>query len=478
LRQALWASLASCGLLAGTPSGAETLEEALVKTYQTNPDLAAERAALRATDEQVSKARTRWWPTLNADADYNISKESGKDGGVHYNSRSKDWSAEIVAEQPLFTGGRNGAERRSADAHVLAARARLRAREQRVLLEAATAYATVVRNEAVLDVVRGDIGVLQGLLKETTDRHDTGKATDSEVDQTLAALEAARAQCIAHYASLQNSWRNYEQIVGEPPQMSIPGGEAAAVSPCIDALGERKRSLLKMPEKLPQAPASLADVEAAAQGNVPELDEARAEETASRSEVSAAYAELLPHAGLSASVGVTGQDYDPQSVARESTLSATVRVPLFNGGAEWSDIRAARERANQARLKITSAQRQTTRDALTAWYDLVSIRAVRAVNKAQAQTVLRAFNGLRAEMADPKLHRSITDLLGLRQFYLATQISLLESNRDEAVSLFRLLASIGRLNVSDLKLPVEAYDPDQNLKRQSGRFIGDSIYGE
>jgi outer membrane protein len=175
---------------------------------------------------------------------------------------------------------------------------------------------------------------------------------------------------------------------------------------------------------------------------------------------------------------MTGQDYDPQSIAREATVSATVRVPLFNSGAEWSDIRAARERANEARLKITSAQRQTTRDALTAWYDLVSIRAVRAVNKAQAQTVLRAFNGLREEMADPKLHRSITDLLGLRQFYLGTQISLLESNRDEAISLFKLLASIGRLNVTDLKLPVEAYDPDKNLKRQSGRFIGDSIYGE
>jgi outer membrane protein len=478
LRQALWGALATGTLLSASFSRAETLEEALVKTYQTNPDLAAERAALRATDEDVAKARTRWWPSLNADGRYGVTNESGKDGGAHYNSQSKDWSSEIVAEQPLFTGGRNGAARRSADAHVMAARARLRHREQSVLLDAATAYAAIVRNEAVLDVVRADIGLLQSLLKDITDRHDAGKATDSDVDQTLAALEAARAQCLAYHATLQNSWRNYEQVVGEAPVMSVPTSETAAVSPCIDALGDRKRSMLKMPEKLPQAPASLADVEAAAQGNVPDLDEARAEEMASRGEVSTAYAELLPHAGLSASIGVTGQDYDPQSVARDATVTATVRVPLFNAGAEWSDIRAARERANQARLKITSAQRQTTRDALTAWYDLVSIRAVRAVNKAQAQTVLRAFTGLREEMADPKLHRSITDLLGLRQAYLATQIALLESNRDEAVSLFRLLASIGRLNVTDLKLPVESYDPNENLKRQSGRFIGDSIYGE
>ena len=37
---------------------------------------------------------------------------------------------------------------------------------------------------------------------------------------------------------------------------------------------------------------------------------------------------------------------------------------------------------------------------------------------------------------------------------------------------------VRRLNVTDLKLPVEAYDPDKNLKQQSGRIIGDSIYGE
>ena len=118
------------------------------------------------------------------------------------------------------------------------------------------------------------------------------------------------------------------------------------------------------------------------------------------------------------------------------------------------------------------------RNADGAWYDLVSVRAVRAVNKAQAQTVLRAFNGLRAEMTDPKLNRSVTDLLGLRRVYLITQIALIESNREEAISVFKLLAAIGRLNASQLKLPVEPYNPDVNLKRQANRFIGDTIQGE
>jgi outer membrane protein len=472
-----WAAV-TVPLLLSFTARAETLEEALLKTYTTNPDLAAERAALRAADEEVSQARAKWRPSLNAQARYELSSEDEKKGATHYDSRSRSWSADLVAEQPLFTGGRNGAARRIADANVQAARARLRGKEQHILLEAASAFATVVRNEAILDLVRGDITLLQDLLKEVSARHDAGKATDSNVDQVRASFEAARAECIAHFAGLQNSWRSYEQVVGEAPAIAAPAGEAALVSPCIDARGQRRTSGLVMPEKLPAVPATLEDVEAAAQGNLPQLDEARAEETAARGDVSAAYAELYPHAGLTATLGTSGEEVDPQSLSREATVSASLRIPLFNTGAEWSEIRAARERANQARLKITSAQRRAMRDAYTAWYDLVSVRAVRAVDKVRAQTVLRAFEGLRQEMADPKLHRSVTDLLGLRQAYLATQIALMDSNKEEAISVFQLLAAIGKLNAKELNLPVEVYDAQANLKRQSGRFLGDTIKGE
>lgn len=459
-------------------AAAETLEQALVKTYTTNPDLAAERAALRVTDEEVSKARAKWRPSLNAEAGYGISYETGKNGAVRYDNRSRSWSADLVAEQPLFTGGRNGAARRIADANVEAARARLRAKEQRILLEAARAFATVVRNEAILDLVRGDITLLQDLLKEISGRHDTGKATDSDVDQVQAALEAARAECIAHHAALQSSWRGYEEVVGEAPVLVAPPGDAAKVSPCIDARGDRQKSMLVMPETLPRVPGTIEEVEAAAQGDLPELDEARAEELASRGDVSAAYAELLPRAGLRASLGTGGDQVDPQSFEREAAVSATLRIPLFNTGAEWAEIRAARERANKARLKITSEQRRAMRDAYAAWYELVSVRAVRAVDKVRAKTVLRAFEGLRKELADPKLHRSVTDLLGLRQVYLATQISLMNSNQDEAVAIFELLAATGKLSAKDLGLPVEPYDATANLKRQAPRFIGDTIQGE
>ena len=45
-------------------AGAQTLEEALVHAYQTNPTLQAERARLRAVDEEVPAALAGWQPTV------------------------------------------------------------------------------------------------------------------------------------------------------------------------------------------------------------------------------------------------------------------------------------------------------------------------------------------------------------------------------------------------------------------------------
>lgn len=467
-----------CILICFTLARAETLEEALAKAYQTNPDLAAERAGARAVDESVSQANAKWRPSVSVEGAYGLTSATAKETGPKYNMRSQTWSADLVAKQPLLTSGRNGAAKKQALAKVRGANARLRTKEQRMLLEAVTVFVDVARNEAILDLVRADIVLLQDLFKDFTTRRDAGKATDTDVDQIQASLEAARIQCIAHFAELQDSWRAYEQVIGERPQTTVAVADAPEVNPCINAKGERRRSTIVMPATLPAPPATLEEVEEAAHGAVPELDEARAEEEVARHAVSAAYAELLPSADLTATIGTSGQEFQPESLRREATLSAGISIPLFNSGSEWSEIREARERNNQAKLKITSSQRQILRDAVRAWYQLVSIRAVRSVNKTQAATVLRAFEGLRKEMTDPKLHRSVTDLLGLRQVYLATQTQLMESNRDEAVAIFQILAAMGKLNATYLALPVEVYDPRSNLKRQAGRLVGDSVQGE
>ena len=50
--------------IAGRQAAADTLEWALVQAYQNNPSLNAQRAALRATDENVPQALSGYRPRL------------------------------------------------------------------------------------------------------------------------------------------------------------------------------------------------------------------------------------------------------------------------------------------------------------------------------------------------------------------------------------------------------------------------------
>ena len=47
-----------------------TLQQALSLAYETNPRLEAERAQLRATDEEVAKALSNWRPNLGVAGSY------------------------------------------------------------------------------------------------------------------------------------------------------------------------------------------------------------------------------------------------------------------------------------------------------------------------------------------------------------------------------------------------------------------------
>src|SRR5690242_7009444 len=68
MRAALVSSCACAvaAMLVAVPGrgGAETLGEALVDAYNSNPQIQAERALLRATDENVPQALSGWRPTV------------------------------------------------------------------------------------------------------------------------------------------------------------------------------------------------------------------------------------------------------------------------------------------------------------------------------------------------------------------------------------------------------------------------------
>ncbi|HEY0292002.1 MAG TPA: TolC family protein, partial [Hansschlegelia sp.] len=179
---------------------AQTLEDALSRAYGANPTLNAQRASVRATDEQVPQALSGYRPTITASGDYGIQRSRAEgtasavvpttvnsEGAVtgyspleqKYrqtdNSRPRGFG--VTADQTIFDGFRRQNQLRSAESNVLGAREQLLNSEQNVLFDTAQAYMDVLRDYAILDVRRNNVDVLREELKAARERFQVGEVT-------------------------------------------------------------------------------------------------------------------------------------------------------------------------------------------------------------------------------------------------------------------------------------------------------------
>lgn len=93
---------------AGVGAGTVTLEEALRQAYENNPTLNAQRAALRAIDENVPRALSGFRPTITALGDYGtVTRRSRTTGGITTSNSSNPGGASLVLDQNLFNGFRD-----------------------------------------------------------------------------------------------------------------------------------------------------------------------------------------------------------------------------------------------------------------------------------------------------------------------------------------------------------------------------------
>ena len=226
----------------GWPAAAEKIEAALARAYQNNPQLNAQRATVRQTDESVAQALSGYRPTVSANA------SAGKDFldaqatiptsllstpiNVPINIRTplNTWSVGVNASQSLLNA-QTPNRTRAAEAKVFAARETLRVIEQSVLLSAASVYMDVLRDTATLDLQRDNVRVLRQALKVTQDRYDAGLVTTTDVDQAQAQLAAAEAALAAAESTLITTRANYRRIIGNEAEKLSPATPVDRFSP-------------------------------------------------------------------------------------------------------------------------------------------------------------------------------------------------------------------------------------------------------
>jgi len=451
-----------------------SLYDALAMAYSSNPQLTAERAKLRATDENVPQALAGWRPTVSISAqdgnstnyNFNLANTGTIPGtgvcGQYQTVKGKrvceyysvspttfDYGTSNIPShvlgatvtQYLYRGGKTVATTHEAEDSVRAERANLIAQEEQVLNDTVNAYVGVVQNFKLVEIDRSYRDVLAGQLKAINARFKVGELTTTDVAQAEAALAQAISQYETAIGNLQSARATFAREVGVNP-----------------------------PEQLPEPPplgTKWSSAEAAADlavQNNPNVIAALFSEAQAKDAVDVAFAALAPTVSLQGQAAKTRETVGGVSVGGgantfdQESLQGIIQlnIPIYQGGAEYATIRQARQSYQQAIRTRMDDERQARQQAVQAYETLTAARAALGSSRIAVKAGEIALEGVEREALVGTA--STSDVLVQEQNLLTAQITEVQNVTDLTNATYGLAAAVGRLTARDLALNVPLYD--------------------
>lgn len=442
---------ASAALILSAPASAETLREALMQAYQTNPMLNAARAGQRANDENVPLTLADGRPSVSVSGFYN---ENVRTSANSFTAPSRITGAQADATLPIYQGGAVRNRIQAARERVEAGQADLRSTEANLFTNVVAAYLDVISNRNIVELNANQVRVLDTNLQATSDRFEIGDLTRTDVAQAEARLSTARGNLETAQAELAAAEENYLRLVGEWPETLEP------------------------PPPLPALPESPDAAEDIAIVHNPDLISAQRSAEAARRDIAAARGARLPQLEAFARgnynnyLNTLGGPIGNQFVQEETTATVGLRatLPIYQGGRPAARVRQTQAQRVQAMETVIATERAVVADVRAAFSRYrASLQVIEATETAVEANEL-ALEGVRAENSVGL--RTILDILNAEQELLNSQVDLVTARRNAYVAGFNLLAAMGKAEAQDLGLDGGAfYDPAVNYRRVDNQWF-------
>jgi len=415
-----------------------TLQDALVKTYQTNPQLNAERARQRGTDENVPQALSGYRPQLVASLSSGLQAVRNilPDNTIQ-SATLKPWTIGLTVTQVLFNGYKTANNVRVAEFQVKSGREALRNTGQGVFLDAVTAYMNVMANHALYEAQRTNVQVLREIQATTKRRLDAGDVTPTDTAQAESRLSRGLADLNAAEVALAISKEIYAQVVGEAPE------QLTATSP-VDRL-------------IP--PTQVASIEAAGHEH-PAVLGAGYDVDVAQTSIKLAESALLPQVTVQGSVSRQVQN-DPTLTTNQTDQASVVgqfSVPIYDGGMAASQTRQAKEVTSQSRLVLEQVRNQTRTAVVSAWVSNEGTKVALRAAESEVKSAEIALQGVRREAQGGQ--RTTIDVLNAQQDLTNARTRQITAQRDRVIASYTLLSAVGRLDIHTLNLNTPDYSPD------------------
>ena len=441
---------ALCLAVQGSAAQADTLREALVAVYNSNPTLEGARAQQRATDEEVPIQRAPGLPSVNTTATY---IEFVRQSANAFTAPERNLGVANQLLVPLYSGGavRNGIN--AAEERVAAGRADLRATESAIFNQAVAAYMDVLRFQALAQLAENQVEVLRVTFESSSDRFEIGDLTITDVAQARSRLALAQGDLRGALSNLINARETYIRIVGDaptnlqppPPLPNLPDDVGTAVVVALD----NNPDLIAAKER---AQAAGFDYEVAGSGRLPRLS---------------AFANA-DYSNFFGTLGGFGQNLVQAEVTGNVGLRLT--IPLFQGGLPAARQRQAGARETAALEQVIAIERDVISQVRSAYASWQAALAVIESSLAAVEAAELSLEGVRAENSIG--NRTVLDVLNAEQELLSARAQLVTARRNAYVAGFSLLAAMGRAEARDLNLDTGGplYDPTVNYERVRDRI--------
>jgi len=416
----------------------EALPEALAKAYQSNPQLNAERARQRATDENVPQAMAGYRPQIVASltAGLQAVRNLLPDNTVQ-SANLKPWTIGVTVTQTLFNGFKTANSVRIAELQVSSGREALRNVGQGVLLDAVTVYTNVLANQSLVSAQRSNVAFLRETLAITQKRLNAGDVTPTDTAQAEARLSRGLADLNAAEVALAISQATYTQVIGNPPAQLGPAETVDRYLPRSrdDATGHAF-------QQHPAVMAAAFDVDVAS------------------TSIRVVESSLLPTITLQGSVSRSKQS-DPTLGTfgtDQASLAGQLNQPIYDGGMAASQTRQAKEISAQSRLVLDQVRNQARTAAVGAWVANEGTKAAVSASESEVRAATVALQGVQREAAGGQ--RTTVDVLNSQQDLILAKARLIGAQRDRVIASYTLLSAIGRLDVKMLGLNTPDYLPE------------------
>ena len=411
---------------------ADNLTEALLKAYNKNPKLNAERENINISEENINISKSDYLPSITLSGSKsreNTDKLTNQSGGNASIADVDPSTTSLLIEQTLYDGTRN-ADLKKNKIGLDVAKVKLLKVEQEILYQAVEAYTGLILANQKYKINQSNVNLLERQVETDQARLEKGQISVVDLAQSESSLAGANAKFIEAKNEVVTGKLIYENVIGSINDISN--------------LNEKLNINIKLPQ-------SLGEANKISQQNNPELIIAKLELQQSEKDIKIARAELGPSATLSFETSQTedlSATYDERD---KSVLKATVKWPFYTGGKNRATLNKNKNLSNQKRLLLEDAITSNKTTVASTWSSYQSSKSLLNSVRSQVRAAEIANEGITIEY-ESGLGRSTLDVIQSNTLLLDSKTSLANAERNYLLSQFKLLESVGLLTVKHLQI--------------------------